>query len=535
MPAISTGAPFRKGLFWFARIYIAKGDRPAFKLSTIAAEDAAGAGERAKLLADLGAKLRTAGHSERVRAILERAAERDGQQLADVVALVDQLVRGELAPRARAAGGKWSATSTIGDLGEAWTSGELTRSYPDHIRKKKSADKDKQRFETHVYPLARDIPIAEFSLDDAETVMRAIPLERAPATRRHIAQVLHRLLGFAVFPMRLRATNPLPNGFLPMLGPKKAMGWLYPSEEAALMASTIVPLCWRIFYGFLARIGTRSSEASGLDVGNVNLELGAADLDDNKTNDPRPLPIAPDVAAALRAWLAHRARAANAKLPDDAAIFVDEKGKRFDGESAHLAERFRAHLKAAGVTRAALFERSDTRMQMRLHDLRATFVTLALANGQTETWVADRTGHKSSGQINGYRRTARTAAEMRLGWLAPLDQAIPELRAKGPSSGPGEVPPRSATRGESRRRLGRPAATKKRMIPNSSPGRSRTDKSVKTRDFKSPAFTVSPRGQVAESTYLFGLLLGALFGVRSRFRSRLNRLGQLRDRVDERP
>ncbi len=30
---------------------------------------------------------------------------------------------------------------------------------------------------------------------------------------------------------------------------------------------------------------------------------------------------------------------------------------------------------------------------------------------------------------------------------------------------------------------------------SSSPGRSRTDKSVRTRDFKSPAFTVSPRGQ----------------------------------------
>ena len=32
-------------------------------------------------------------------------------------------------------------------------------------------------------------------------------------------------------------------------------------------------------------------------------------------------------------------------------------------------------------------------------------------------------------------------------------------------------------------------------ISSSSPGRSRTDKSLRTRDFKSPAFTVSPRGQ----------------------------------------
>jgi hypothetical protein len=110
---------------------------------------------------------------------------------------------------------------------------------------------------------------------------------------------------------------------------------------------------WRIFHGFLARIGTRSSEASGLDVGNVNLDLGAADLDDTTTNDPRPLPIAPDVAVALRAWLAHRARAADARLADDAAIFIDEKSTRFDGESACFAEG------KAGVRRAVRLPRKS--------------------------------------------------------------------------------------------------------------------------------------------------------------------------------
>ena len=39
----------------------------------------------------------------------------------------------------------------------------------------------------------------------------------------------------------------------------------------------------------------------------------------------------------------------------------------------------------------------------------------ALANGQSERWVADRTDHKSSSQINGYRRKARTARRCRAG------------------------------------------------------------------------------------------------------------------------
>ncbi|MFW5739319.1 MAG: DNA integration/recombination/inversion protein, partial [Myxococcota bacterium] len=67
-------------------------------------------------------------------------------------------------------------------------------------------------------------------------------------------------------------------------------------------------------------------------------------------------------------------------------------------------------------------------MRLRAHDLRATFVTLALACGQTEDWVRTRTGHGSSQMIARYRREAQTPAELKLGWLEPLHQALPELR-----------------------------------------------------------------------------------------------------------
>jgi integrase len=62
---------------------------------------------------------------------------------------------------------------------------------------------------------------------------------------------------------------------------------------------------------------------------------------------------------------------------------------------------------------------------MRVHDLRATFVTVSLATGKTETWVADRTGHKSSEMINRYRRSAWTWSETALGGLDPLDACFP--------------------------------------------------------------------------------------------------------------
>jgi hypothetical protein len=101
------------------------------------------------------------------------------------------------------------------------------------------------------------------------------------------------------------------------------------------------------------------------------------------------------------------------------------------------AEALRSDLATAGIDRPELFERSAARRPLRVHDLRATFVTLALAAGRSETWVADRTGHRSSVMIHRYRRQARQAAELNLGELAPLDGAIPEL-ASGRESAQGE-------------------------------------------------------------------------------------------------
>jgi len=81
----------------------------------------------------------------------------------------------------------------------------------------------------------------------------------------------------------------------------------------------------------------------------------------------------------------------------------------------------------AVIARAELSERTATRRPIRVHDLRATFITLALAAGRSETWVMDRTGHTTSAMLNLYRRQARNAAELHLGELAPLNLALPEL------------------------------------------------------------------------------------------------------------
>ena len=92
-------------------------------------------------------------------------------------------------------------------------------------------------------------------------------------------------------------------------------------------------------------------------------------------------------------------------------------------------------LKRALVKRTQLFTDNEERSHIRGHDLRATFVTVHLAVGKTETWVADRTGHKSSAMIARYRRLARSQADLDEGELTPLVDALPELALATPVQG----------------------------------------------------------------------------------------------------
>lgn len=418
MPRKPTGNPYEQRGRWYARVRLRPGTPENVPMP--ACSTTVDARERAALLAELGARLCAAGHVDLAPGFLERAGARVGKALDDVVRAVDAVCSGKAAPKRRGAAAK---PVTFHDLGTAWTSGEIAKDHPDHVRAKGSAGNDVYRLERYVYPLVRDVRIVEFTIDHAEAVMRALPPKRAPATRRHVAQVIHRILSLAVFPLRLLAANPLPRGFLPSVGSSKALSYLYPDEDAVLLGCPAVPLCWRVFYGFLDREGMRASEAVALTWEDLDLERGAVTLDRNKTDDPRAWALSPGVVAALSAWREHLRNVA--PVEGDAPVFVDELGRPIT--DSHLAEQFREHLEIARIRRAALFERSGARRPIRLHDLRATFITIALANGRSEAWVQDRTGHRSSIMLNRYRRAARSVAELGLGELRSLVDAIPEL------------------------------------------------------------------------------------------------------------
>ena len=325
---------------------------------------------------------------------------------------------------------------TFYDFAELWWSGKLHEQFPDHVKKKKSAAADEAKF-VWAKTVMADVPLKDFTVDHAERLMRALPRDLSSATRRHYAQSIAKVVAYAVYPARIIERNPLPRGFLPKIGPRKAKGYLYPDEEASLVGCTklgedgavLVPLHRRIYWAFLTREGCRETEAIELQWRDVDLKRGIVKLDENKTDDPRAWALDPGVVSALAVWKSmHPLRGEDGEVPGDARVFVDDAGLPIS--QAHLPDELRADLIAAGVTREELHKTTKSRRRLWVHDLRGTFVTIALANGKSETWVADRTGHRSSVMINTYRRTARSADEIGLGTLVPMNEAIPELRSK---------------------------------------------------------------------------------------------------------
>ena len=415
------------------------GKRTTFQLPTCRTD--VEAEERAATLGSMARAFQRAGLVESPDAtrLLEMAAAATPALLPGVLQVASELAGGELV----------DATSrtvpTFAQVAKKWTSGELHRDFPDHVRGKDS-ELDAARLERlcaiDVGGIRLgDVPIDRLTLEHADAVLRDLPaVAKRPGTRRHYAQLVHRVLSLAVYPLKLIKASPLPRGWLPKPGKPPAYPYLHPADDALLLASKAVPLEWRVFWGFCDREGARVGEAAQMRLGvELDLDRGTVSLDENKTDDPRTWAVGDDVQRALSRWCELR------KLSRGDLVFTDHAGDPIT--VGKLAEQLRTHVTAAGIDRPELTERGTNRGRLRAHDLRGTFVTLALATGRTETWVADRTGHRSSQMINRYRRGARSAKELGLGWLAPLDETIPEL-ADCPTIAPKGAPNRSGTKHE---------------------------------------------------------------------------------------
>ena len=79
-----------------------------------------------------------------------------------------------------------------------------------HKRRTDASGRDEELLRLYVLPHAGDVRVDEFELHDAELVMASLPQAGhrnkplAPATRRHVAQVMSRLMSLAVYPGKFR-------------------------------------------------------------------------------------------------------------------------------------------------------------------------------------------------------------------------------------------------------------------------------------------------------------------------------------------
>lgn len=424
MPRRATGSVRERDGAFYAAFSVGKGKRISRKL---AAKTLVDAEARATAINAAVLRMRTAGVGvSAMTAFVEDMASASPTRLAGL----DKIIAEVCASQADDAPSDVEVL-TFQDVADDWTAGRLTARYPGHVKKIDHTN-NRSRLKNYVLPIVGDVPVGMFRLAHAERVLAQDGLPER--SRRHVAQIITRVLALAVYPCKALPVSPIPKGWLPKRMARKAMSYLYPSEDARLLACTRVPLVRRFLYGVLDREGMRRSELLGLEWSDLDLERGAINLDETKTDDPRTWALDRSVLAGLKWW---RSLHPTARWVFEADA---EKGKPAAPYSLDdTAEDLRRDLRTAGVDRAALFERSEARQPIRLHDLRATFITLSLAAGKSEAWISDRTGHRSSEMINRYKRTARTAADLDAGSLAPLNEAIPELRhsAYGPSGSEG--------------------------------------------------------------------------------------------------
>lgn len=396
---------------WTAFLRFGKGRRKRFPMAVDPKDEPKAQAryeELKRLAADLGSSDIDA--EATLRAVAAQASDR-------AFAIALRAARDEL----RAPAPEPEGPRTFQEVSNFWTTGKLHEQFPKRVRKKKdsSARKDRDRLRL-INAVVGSVPVREFTVEHAEQALKSLP-PMNDNTYLQYQLVIHQVLRFAGpgF-LKLIEHSPLPEGWMVQRVKPPVFGFLYAEEDAQLLGCELVPYERRLVYGVLDREGLRISEALRLTWSDVDLARGILTLDENKTNTPRAWAMRPDVVEELRFWKNHSAGGP-----------VDRLFPNFEYEGG--SAQFRADLWTAGVRRKELHEKTAARGRIRLHDQRATFATHAFAEGKNESWIMDRTGHTTSGQLHAYRRQARTIAHLEAlrRSLAPLPGTIARPRASG--------------------------------------------------------------------------------------------------------
>jgi len=258
--------------------------------------------------------------------------------------------------------------------------------------------------------LAGDKPLAELSVTDIRSAI--VRLRSQNLTPTSVARQLSSWRGFYTFACRRLgyAGNPC-TGLRPPKVAKALPQVLSPdactqlldvsADDAALVARD------RAIFELLYSSGLRLSELTGLDLNDIDLQAGEAQVT-GKGRKTRIVPVGKQALDAVRAWLTHRLPLVRDNSP---ALFVSQRGSRLTPRSVQL--RLDRWARRAGLGQ-----------HVHPHMLRHAFATHVLQSSGDLRAVQEMLGHAS---------ISTTQVYTHLDWqhLAKVyDQAHPRARKK---------------------------------------------------------------------------------------------------------
>lgn len=280
-----------------------------------------------------------------------------------------------------------------------------------------------------ISPIIGSRPIASLGRDDLEDVRDHLDRAMAEGTTRassaaNVWSVLTSAMraAYAGKDRGLRVhTTPISAGILPPRGGRaRARPWLYPSEWAQLAACEAVPAEWRVLYAIALYTGLRPNELRSLTWSDVDLE--ARVLRVTKAWDPEARVVGPPKTPEAARTIPIRAPLADVLRPGAPHELVAPAHWR------KVAERFRGHLRAAGVLRPRLYASNATEEQIDFRSLRDTFATWRALEGADPFALKRELGHRDLATSDAYVKAAAGYSTATLG--APFPACF------GPPSGP---------------------------------------------------------------------------------------------------
>jgi integrase len=263
--------------------------------------------------------------------------------------------------------------------GKALTCGQYLERWTEHRRKRLTcAEDDRSSLLLHVLDDSRlrDKPAAAVTRDDLRKVVAKLDAKvevgsiQATTAARLWSKVRSMFCDMAeskVEKLRIREDNPVLGIRGPDKGDDRDKAILYPDEADQLLRCSAIDADARRFWAVLLYTGMRVSEVKALRWGSVDLQhreihvhqSGDKKVKGTKTGKARTIPVVPALVPLLEAM----------------GQMSEDGGRVFPRSFVHSAESLRAHVRAAGIKREALYATDTTRRALRAQDARASTAT----------------------------------------------------------------------------------------------------------------------------------------------------------------